>query len=129
MNLWNSLRPAWMKSVLAIPRDRRASSRHATNLARLPRGCTRKRLSLNGTQKIRNAAELKILEAIREGTFDRIEITLDNGKVRTLHKIDHPDISMSIDAFVKEHPYQSLNIAVRQGGVASLERRDAERLD
>lgn len=63
------------------------------------------------------------------GTFDRIGITLDNGKVRTLHKIDHPDISMSIDAFVKEHPYQSLNIAVRQGGVASLERRDAERLD
>jgi hypothetical protein len=84
---------------------------------------------LGSRESVRNAAELKILEAIREGTFDRIEITLDNGKVRTLHKIDHPDISMSIDAFVKEHPYQSLNIAVRQGGVASLERRETERLD
>jgi DNA-binding transcriptional MerR regulator len=84
---------------------------------------------LRSQESVRNAAELKVLKAIREGAFDRIEITLDNGNVRTLHKIDHPDISMSIDAFVKEHPYQSLNIAVRQGGVASLERRETERLD
>lgn len=84
---------------------------------------------LRSRTSIQNDAERKVLEAIRGGDFDRIELTLDDGEVRTLHKIDHPDGSVNVMKILDEHPYQNVTVIKRDGDVVSVERRATERFD
>ena len=67
------------------------------------------------------AEEYEVLEMIRSGEYERIEIVTPNGKIRTVKATKRPDVSEKLQDLLRRHDYQRLTVTKRDGQVVSVE--------
>lgn len=70
----------------------------------------------------RSQEEFEVLQLIRSGDFDSVEIVLTNGQVKTIHaKKHHKNLSIEdIESLVVAHEYQTISVTQKAGRVVTV---------
>ena len=64
--------------------------------------------------------EVEVLQMIRSGEYERVEVTSPNGEIETIRTTLRPDAGSPIKMLLQQHPFQNLNLSVRDGKVVNI---------
>ncbi len=64
--------------------------------------------------------EVEVLQMIRSGEYERVEVTSPNGEIETIRTTLRPDAGSPIKMLLQQHPFQNLNLSVKDGEVVSI---------
>lgn len=70
---------------------------------------------------VESASEFDVLQLIRSGDFERVEIVAPNGKIETIRTTSNPDPGADLDQIRREHPFSTLTVVQRNGKTVSIE--------
>ena len=70
---------------------------------------------------VRTPEEFEILQLIRSGDYDRIEITTRNGAVEVIRTTFHPETTARLTELLRAHDFQQLTVTKRDGKIVSVE--------
>lgn len=71
--------------------------------------------------------EKQVLQLLREGHYDSIEITLRNGEVERIRKSKRIDATTRVGDLIKSNDYQQIRLNVQDGQVVLLEQAVTEK--
>lgn len=77
---------------------------------------------------VKNTAEQKLLVAIRTGDARKVEVTLDNGEIKTIRTTTHKRETEQLEKLLAEHDYQKLTVTMRDGRVVAIEQQATEQV-
>lgn len=75
-----------------------------------------------------SAKEQRLLECIRSGQFDSVNVILKHGSIHTLEKTDSFDGLPQLREKSKDHPYQRIETYVHDGTFIRTKRTIIERI-
>jgi DNA-binding transcriptional MerR regulator len=67
------------------------------------------------------AEEYEVLQMVRSGEYERVEIVSPNGKIRTVKGTKRPDVSENLQDLLRRHDYQKITVTKRDGQVVNVE--------
>lgn len=70
---------------------------------------------------VKSPEEFEVLQMIRGGDFERVEIKSLKGEIQTIRATSYPDPDANLDDIRREHPYLSLTVVQRDGRTVSIE--------
>lgn len=75
---------------------------------------------LRGHANTKSESERRVLQAIRSGSFTKVEVMTRDGLVTTIRTSEKRDPEASLDELLREHPYQTLTVHMADGGIVSV---------
>lgn len=79
--------------------------------------------------KVKDIGEAKVLDAIRSGDFEKIEVRMEDGEVQTIRRTTRPHSSTRLGQLLEAHDFQNLTVTMRDGRVATIRQEAVERVD
>lgn len=73
--------------------------------------------------------EYRVLQHIRSGDFESVEIVMKNGKVRTIRTTKNHKSTESINELLRSKDYQKLTLVTKAGEVVSIQQQATEKVD
>lgn len=70
--------------------------------------------------RTRTPEEAEVLEIIRSGDFERVEVTAPDGKVETIRTTARPGAAARLEDLLTEHEYQTLTVVKKDGQVRNV---------
>ncbi len=74
------------------------------------------------TNSIIDVDEMELLAFLRMGKFEKVEISYQNGKIKTIDGMHRIDASSMISDIIKQHKYQKIEVIVEDGKKISIRR-------
>jgi DNA-binding transcriptional MerR regulator len=65
--------------------------------------------------------EDEVLELIRSGDFEKVEVMVPNGVIETIKTTSRPDVTSRLESLLENHEYQTMHVHRRNGKVVSLQ--------